>query len=970
MSEPLDGCPEFDERLLESAFQAYPDAPLDAHLQTCERCRRARDLYLRTGEALASAFARPRPLSRRRRRLSLAGVAIAAGLLALFTATSVLERGEEAGLTRIEQGSAMFDFTDRAATVETPLGPIRGEDAIFTVSVEDGAMSGKSKAGIVVTVAVASGIVWWATPAGEVAVRSGETVVRGAEATPVGEPPGASPVASPSPPTAPIAQEPPAAPTGLIVTGRVIDDVTEEPIAGARVAFGARMAGREGEPSGLSSTDGAFRVEIENADWAESFFVEAEGYAPLVRFFEGRREGHEPGETYLLGDVRLVRGERVLGRVVSPAGEPVGGAAILLANESFEFGLFMPATAREFGRSDAAGTFVLTQVPPTESFPITLFAVVPEGLGWTLLPVVAGRKEISGVEVVLRPTAALLVHVQDAEGRAVPHAVCRAEPHFRPLGGRVFDKPDHSMWFGTRSDVTSLFMATTDAAGNARLDHLPLGEESRTYDVVVWCQGFGGGFKDGVSLDSEEETSVTVTLEAPRVRAVSGVVTTPSGAPLEGASISSSGGNTTTDVHGRYRIEIQDPGFTGDFWIWAEAPGSGMSQRTVAVPAAGDVEGVDFVLEKAQPIEGRVVDQAGEPIAGANLQLWRFSPLTRMNTVTTEADGRFAFSNATAGDWSLIVNSPPPFDEWVFDPRADVRGGDRSVLVVLKHLPPGRARLVADVVDAETGEALDPVEAMVYGVERPKPGEPHRYATPKFEPGRVTADRLRPGRWLVWVRVTNQMAAGTEFDVGDRDTEIRARNEVGHPGSLTGRVVSDEVESLEDLLVYWSYQSSSHPIWYFANQPSPGKTQPDGSFRIADLVPGRYRLSVCMRGVVGEGEAEVPSGGNGQVEIRIHRGGWLLFRGGPPPANAFVEVLIAEGDEPLKLRMSFQSPDGEPLSRGDTVHAGRVRWKVRFREDNYQENERECAEPAEGEDTVAPGESVEINVPIVPKKRK
>ncbi len=42
----LGGCPEFDERIMESVFAPAPDAVLDGHLADCERCRAARDLNL------------------------------------------------------------------------------------------------------------------------------------------------------------------------------------------------------------------------------------------------------------------------------------------------------------------------------------------------------------------------------------------------------------------------------------------------------------------------------------------------------------------------------------------------------------------------------------------------------------------------------------------------------------------------------------------------------------------------------------------------------------------------------------------------------------------------------------------------------------------------------------------------------------------------------------------------------------
>jgi len=57
MGERSDACPEFEERVLESVFAPAPDAALDAHLASCDRCRRAREGFVRASQALHQALA-------------------------------------------------------------------------------------------------------------------------------------------------------------------------------------------------------------------------------------------------------------------------------------------------------------------------------------------------------------------------------------------------------------------------------------------------------------------------------------------------------------------------------------------------------------------------------------------------------------------------------------------------------------------------------------------------------------------------------------------------------------------------------------------------------------------------------------------------------------------------------------------------------------------------------------------------
>lgn len=56
MDDPRNGCPDFDERLVQSLFAPSPDAGLDRHVAACARCRSARAAYLETGDAIVAAF--------------------------------------------------------------------------------------------------------------------------------------------------------------------------------------------------------------------------------------------------------------------------------------------------------------------------------------------------------------------------------------------------------------------------------------------------------------------------------------------------------------------------------------------------------------------------------------------------------------------------------------------------------------------------------------------------------------------------------------------------------------------------------------------------------------------------------------------------------------------------------------------------------------------------------------------------
>jgi hypothetical protein len=114
-----------------------------------------------------------------------------------------------------------------------------------------------------------------------------------------------------------------------------------------------------------------------------------------------------------------------------------------------------------------------------------------------------------------------------------------------------------------------------------------------------------------------------------------------------------------------------------------------------------------------------------------------------------------------------------------------VRGGDRRVEIVLRY-EPGRARFEADVVDATSGLAVDPAEVRVRkstGAFRGAPTFKARTAV-----GRVTVDRLRPGDYVIDVRLTDGSRASQTFTVKPEDALVRIRMAIGKPAVVTVRV--------------------------------------------------------------------------------------------------------------------------------------------------------------------------------------
>lgn len=169
---PMEGCPEFDERLIDLVAEPFAPPELEAHLATCDDCRDALAGYRDTGRAIAAAFTtlggcaesesvptrtlRPHPIT-------LAAAALFFSVTAWMLRTPTPDSSSATPVTaalapspatlavaahydaivslvgpttaRIEEGTSTFVIRDGRSVVETPIGPLSCDDCEFTVQV-------------------------------------------------------------------------------------------------------------------------------------------------------------------------------------------------------------------------------------------------------------------------------------------------------------------------------------------------------------------------------------------------------------------------------------------------------------------------------------------------------------------------------------------------------------------------------------------------------------------------------------------------------------------------------------------------------------------------------------------------------------------------------------------------------------------------------------------------------------------
>ncbi len=763
----------------------------------------------------------------------------------------------------------------------------------------------------------------------------------------------------------------PAANSGASIVGRVVDGETGLPVRGARVSLIYRFARLDPakEPSATTDGDGRIRMEGIGRDWlgTDSLLVLADGYAEALHHAYGWRERIQGKEPVDIGEVRLERGAAVAGRVLTVDGRPVPGAAVLFCRDtpvtspaSFALNL-----AQRVGTTDSAGRFSLDRVPSAGMpFRHTLFAIAEAGFGWLALPPVAGRKDLADQDIRLAPTACIEVTVRDPGGRPVEGAKVTAEPHFPPLGAQRRGEAAHNLLIGEPS-LQAIFMGTTDSSGRVRLERLPVDGASCRYDLVAQAGGFARSWTDGAEVTPGGTIQVSVTMSQARTAIFSGTIRATGGGPVAGAEVNFVGRRVRTDAEGAFRVEGIDPAdLNFDPWVTVTADGYATAKRVYERPAPWDQGGNDFVLEPAVPVKGRVVDEAGNPVEGAQvtLKLGDFG----VETGHSGADGRFTLKAAAGQEATLFLNPPQPYTDWQVPDAVRVPGDGSEVQIVLRKAPPG-ARVVAEVLDAGTGRPVDPTEAMLIAVDWQS--MPRTFGTgPKFESGRVTFDRAFPGDWVLWVAAEGRAPAQVPIHVDRGQEEVKARVLCGSPGSVRGRLEGLPEGGSRRRMVFLSLVGvTSKPQWVrLQSDPKLSDAawvETDGTFRIEGVPPGRLRIWTEFEGFKGETEVEVLAGTEVNAVVPLVAQGRATFRPAVIPPLPAVLVRMASGGGEWGRWSYFATRDGSIPEWTSNVPPGRIRWQARFA-DRSDGVVPDGPAVAEGNFEAKVGETVVVPIPV------
>ena len=627
------------------------------------------------------------------------------------------------------------------------------------------------------------------------------------------------------------------------------------------------------------------------------------------------------GRTRSVG-LALKEGVSVQGRVIDRDGGGVEGALVMgMAQPSFVSSMAV--------RSAADGTFVLDGLRKGPY----LFIGWHDKLGQTTT-----RGEAPGsLQMNLEGTGRVRGKVVWEDGTPVTAG------HVRPFQNGPFQY--------VYSMVTAL-----SADGTFDLD-LPKGT------WILRVQSDDGHMSDATTASVTVGSTADVTIKLPKTGVVRGVVTDDEGRHVAGAEVFVMKGGfpetpsreqyARTDAEGHFEVPGLPLESVGLYVQHADY----QDTKIDALPAAPDKAGeISVRLSQGASVVGRVVDAAGQPIAGeqVNLALTWFD----LRSTFTGDDGRYGFDHVSPATYSMTTG---PYENGARGlSRSGVAVGETGQVVIDFEVPAATGRLAGTVRLGGTPVA----GAQVTLIDDRGPEQAVRTTTD--EAGRYLAEGLQLGGVGVTARTARGQTGASRGRTEAGETPNEVDVEIGTAG-VQARILDAEGEPVSGS---WINVEDAEPgdggTW--SRVKANGNSDTDGHFQADGLQPGTYVLRV-NRVEFAQYVSEPFRIADGEVkdlgDVRLRRGavlqGIVRDDAGSPVEKVTVSLRDMQGREVFLFSMATTGSDGRYALHG--VEPGR--YGVRFEAKGHAPGEATveiAAEGASADGTLTRGGAVRATV--------
>ena len=670
-----------------------------------------------------------------------------------------------------------------------------------------------------------------------------------------------------------------ALPPAITAFGRVVD-LEENPVPGAEVTLIPSMDGgnlfailrqRRGlEGSDLTATagpDGGFELN----DLPEGRFdlgAEAAGFAPLT---VPGVEMPEAGGVIDLGTLLLEPGVRLAGRVVDAEGRGIEGARVTGSADRGFGGMGGRRSSGGKGGVETApdGGFVLEDLARGQSLNVTAAA---EGYTTESLERVEVPPE-EPVTLVLTPASTVSGVVIDGDGSPIDDARVMLQPDSGnrfPFSRGVSDSSDEGGRFRVEGVAPGRLVATVTANGFLRF-------EERGLEVAP------GEDLDGLRFELERGHTVT------------GRVYDDSGRPLPEARVELvrqsdarllvPRSSATADADGVYELTGVP---AGEHSLASQHEGFVRQVRDLTV-----VEGenrLDFRLRPGLAVSGRVVDETGAPVDGAEVALVGHGSMPGLGrgTETSDEAGAFRIEGVEPGSYRLMAQKSGFAATTAEEPVEVTAAPVTGLEVRLERGAVVRGRLLGAELTELAGAQ---VMAGRFGQRTSMPV----MAGVDYE-GRFRLEGVTEGEWTLMAILGDGQPAGQEqITVEPGQREVVVDLDLGaDKATVRGRVLLGG-EAVSDAFVVMNGRDTSS-VGY-------GRTDHRGEFEVRGLEDGTYDLQVQRLGGGQGHQRSVEVQGDTELELDIPASTveGVVLAGGEPLEGASVRIERADGARGFQL---------------------------------------------------------------------
>ncbi|MCU0225132.1 MAG: carboxypeptidase-like regulatory domain-containing protein [Acidobacteria bacterium] len=595
-------------------------------------------------------------------------------------------------------------------------------------------------------------------------------------------------------------------------------------------------------PETKTGADGRFALEVPGTP-PVALRVEAAGFAPATR---RDLSGDQPVT------VTLEAGLALSGQIFDRrTGRPLAKAEVEAAGSDAS-GFFDPDDAKRFrakATADAQGRFRLAGLAPD------LYSVSASAPGFRA----ASRDRVgvglgaapADVFLYLKPGVTIPGRVVDREGKPI----AKASVSVRPSGGLPSNLAD---WTGGGGDL----YARTDDKGAFELAGVPA---AQAFLLEVTHEDYAPAWLDGVrATDGRRTAPATITLD--RGVTLTGKLLA-GDQPFDGRlSVELSyetpddwAGNRRTVRRSGPKVVAKEGAFrierlpTGTATVEVEPNGyAPVKKDKVLVQAEHGADVGTLTVERGAAISGTVVDEAGKPVAEAEVATQSLSMTGGFvrRECTTGADGAFALAGLPADRTYEVTASHAGFasaSQKELKPDGDALtltlrakgSGTVTGRVVTGNPPVPVAGLFVEAIPKGDSSPMGMMTALGMGVEkRAVHAADGRFQLEDLVPGKytfkVTADGLVPARLE-----ETELFPGQPLDLGEIRLEKGAtvRGLVQDKGSKApvggAAIVIEEGGGLAGMLKQMD-----------PNQRPAATTGPDGRFTLSGIAPGQLALRV------------------------------------------------------------------------------------------------------------------------------